>query len=85
MPEVDFLTQLQDDFKTQFHQEKSLLSFDEYLAVVQDKPQQSLRDAARYVRDLFDHFGTSEIQKPYATLTRFHSFSDLGFRIVKAL
>ena len=82
MSKVDFLAQLQDDFKTQFHKEKSLLSFDEYLTVVQNRPQSSLRDAAHYLRDIFDYFGTTDIQKPYGKLKRFQLFDQMFDQVV---
>ena len=32
------------------------------------------RDAARYVRDMFDHFGTRTVKKPWGELTRYRLF-----------
>src|SRR5690606_7432740 len=36
------------------------------------------RDAARYMRDLFDHYGTRSVEKPWGARTRFNLF-DLPF------
>lgn len=74
MSQLEMLSKLQDDFKTQFKREKSLLSFEEYLSILQEQPKLRLRDSAHYLKDVFDHFGKSEQEKPYATLKRYHLF-----------
>ncbi len=51
-----------------------VLSFDEYVDAVGARPRQLLRDAARYVRDMFDHYGTREVRRPWGVATRWRLF-----------
>ncbi|MCA9528172.1 MAG: serine protein kinase PrkA [Myxococcales bacterium] len=60
--------------RERFVAHKSLLSFAEYLAVVAADPAAQARDAARYIRDAFDYYGTSVVKRPYGTFTRYHLF-----------
>ena len=69
-----FLSRLRDDLQTRFDRERTLLSFQEYLEVVERAPLTQARDAATYTRDAFDFFGTSEVQRPYGAFTRYHLF-----------
>ncbi len=48
-----------DSSKSLFKQRKSLLTFADYLALVQKSPRALIRNSATYLRDVFDHFGTS--------------------------
>ena len=61
-----------DSSKLLFKQRKSLLTFADYLALVQKSPRALIRNSATYLRDVFDHFGTSG-----ETAGRFKIF-DLG-------
>lgn len=68
------LEELQQNTKNRFKQEKTILSFQEYLALFIENPKPQIRDTALYLKDVFDHFGTQIIQKPYGTLKRFRLF-----------
>ncbi|WP_437581214.1 PrkA family serine protein kinase [Sorangium sp. So ce887] len=57
-----------------FSEEQRVLSFQQYLELFASNPVRFGRDAARYVRDMFDHFGTRTIKKPWGELTRFQLF-----------
>ncbi|WP_437747252.1 serine protein kinase PrkA [Sorangium sp. So ce1504] len=57
-----------------FNEEQRVLSFQQYLELFASNPVRFGRDAARYVRDMFDHFGTRTIKKPWGELTRFQLF-----------
>jgi predicted Ser/Thr protein kinase len=64
--------------RERFEAEKRVLSFSEYLDEFAAHPWRHSRDAARYVRDCFAHYGTYEVVRPWAKLTRFRLF-DLEF------
>jgi serine protein kinase len=64
--------------RERFNADKRVLSFSEYLDEFAAHPWRHSRDAARYLRDCFDYYGTYEVQRPWGTLTRFKLF-DLEF------
>jgi predicted Ser/Thr protein kinase len=65
--------------RARFQLERRVLSFEEYLAAVRAAPYHHTRDAARYLRDCFDHFGTETISRAGAApITRYRLF-DLPF------
>ncbi len=68
------LDALQASVKERFLTEKRVLSFDEYLDEFLAHPFRHSRDAARYVHDCFDHFGSYELQVPWGTARRFRLF-----------
>lgn len=51
---IQFVDQL---VHKEFDANRRLLSFDEYLALVRERPSTQLRASARYVGDMMDHFG----------------------------
>jgi serine protein kinase len=57
-----------------FSEERRVLSFQQYLELFASDPVRFGRDAARYVRDMFDHFGTRTVKRPWGELTRFNLF-----------
>jgi serine protein kinase len=57
-----------------FREGRRVLSFQQYLELFAADPVRYGRDAARYVRDMFDHFGTREVKKPWGDLTRYRLF-----------
>jgi predicted Ser/Thr protein kinase len=57
-----------------FKEERRVLSFQQYLELFASDPVRYGRDAARYVRDMFDHFGTRPVKRPWGELTRFCLF-----------
>ncbi len=61
---------LQDRFKAS----KSVLSFREYLELFAEDPRRHGRDAATYVRDMFDHYGVETVDKPWGKVSRFRLF-----------
>ncbi len=64
--------------RERFEAEKRVLSFSEYLEEFALHPWRHTRDAARYLRDCFDHYGTYEVDQPAGKLQRFRLF-DLAF------
>src|SRR5215216_4498157 len=75
---LDDLARIAEQVERSFKEERRLLSFREYLALFATDPIRHSRDAARYVRDMFDHFGRVSADRPWGTLTRFSLF-DLPF------
>jgi len=51
-----------------------VLSFDEYFELWAKKPVPQSRDASRYLRDVFDHYGKEDVVHPWGTFTRFRLF-----------
>ncbi len=51
-----------------------MLSFAEYLALFAQSPAAFSRDASRYLRDAFDHFGVDEVERPWGTERRYRLF-----------
>jgi serine protein kinase len=68
------LEQVSAAVRERFMSEKRVLSFDEYLAEFFEHPLRHSRDAARYVRDCFDFFGSYEVITPLGKLRRFKLF-----------
>lgn len=64
--------------RDRFESQKRVLSFDEYLELFAADPWRYSRDAARYLRDCLDHFGTYEVDEPGAAAQRWRLF-DLEF------
>ncbi|MGB5222542.1 MAG: serine protein kinase PrkA, partial [Polyangiales bacterium] len=73
------LEAIREDVKARFEAQKRVLSFREYLALVQDHPRRHTRDAARYLKDSMDFFGSYEVQRPAGTRRRWKVFDlELG-------
>lgn len=74
----DRLAQIGAAVRDRFESEKRVLSFDEYLELFMQSPWRHSRDAARYLRDCLDWFGTYELDKPTGPVKRWRLF-DLEF------
>src|ERR1700754_3602159 len=68
------LDALQNSVRERFQAEKRVLSYEEYLDEFFAHPFRFTRDAARYVRDCFDYFGSYELQSPLGKRRRFRLF-----------
>ena len=53
---------------------RRVLSFSEYLDLFGTDPVRYARDASRYLRDCFDHFGTVVVEQPWGKFTRWRLF-----------
>ncbi len=62
----------------EFSEERRVLSFTEYMELVAGDPPRQCRDAARYLRDTFEHFGRATLKRPWGDVTRYKLF-DLGW------
>ena len=72
------LETIREEVKARFEAQKRVLSFGEYLELVQDNPRRHTRDAARYLKDCLDSFGSYEVERPTGNLKRWKLF-DLEF------
>lgn len=67
-----------ESVEKRFQKGRRVLSFSEYLDLLGTDPVRYARDASRYVRDAFDHYGTVKVDEPWGTYTRWKLF-DLAF------
>ena len=73
------LETIREDVKARFEAQKRVLSFREYLALVQENPRRYTRDAGRYLKDCMDFFGSYEVERPAGTRKRWKIFDlELG-------
>lgn len=72
------LARIADTVRGRFEAQKRVLSFEEYLDLVVEHPRRHTRDAARYLKDCFEHYGQYEVERPWGTVRRFRLF-DLPF------
>ncbi|MEZ4226766.1 MAG: serine protein kinase PrkA [Polyangiaceae bacterium] len=75
---LDQLGVIAERVQREFEEERRVLSFAEYLELFAQDPVRHSRDASRYIRDMFEHYGRSEVQRPWGTESRFRLF-DLPF------
>src|SRR4051812_35536309 len=75
---LEDLARIAEQVERSFKEERRLLSFREYLALFATDPVRHSRDAARYVRDMFDYFGRVTAERSWGSLSRFRLF-DLPF------
>ncbi len=71
LADMDHIAQ---EMERDFRKGNRILSFDEYLALFAAHPARLGRSAPKYVRDMFAHFGTRKVERPWGTLTRFKLF-----------
>jgi predicted Ser/Thr protein kinase len=57
-----------------FQAGRRVLSFSEFLDLFETDPVRYSRDASRYVRDVFDHYGVTQVQHPWGDFKRFRLF-----------
>ncbi|MDH4281176.1 MAG: serine protein kinase PrkA [Myxococcales bacterium] len=75
------LEKIRGEVKAQFEAQKRVLSFREYLELVQGNPRRHTRDAGRYLKDCMDFFGSYEVERPTGTLKRWKLFDlDFGYQ-----
>jgi serine protein kinase len=74
MSTKDFLKTSSHEIQSEFHERRTLLSFDEYLDAALKRPQSQIRNAAQYLKDAIDSFGSHELPHPTGVIRRFHIF-----------
>jgi serine protein kinase len=57
-----------------FRAGRRVLTFAEFLELFDADPVRYSRDASRYVRDVFDHYGKTTVRHPWGEFTRFSLF-----------
>jgi predicted Ser/Thr protein kinase len=75
---LDSLADAVEAVREDFQQEKRVLSFDAYLELFATNPTRYSRPAPEYLRDAFDHFGTTRLSEPWGEVQRYRLF-DLGW------
>src|SRR4051812_5006961 len=69
-----FLQLVGSEVSNDFVKNRSLLSFEEYLNLFMQEPRRQARNAAQYLRDVMDHFGTEQVPHPSGKIRRFKLF-----------
>ncbi len=64
--------------KGAFVENRSILSYEEYLGAFLEAPRLQARSSAQYLRDVLDHFGSEERDTPVGRVRRWRAF-DLPF------
>jgi predicted Ser/Thr protein kinase len=73
-----FLQDVGSTVSSDFQKNRSLLSFEEYLQLFSAAPRQQARNAAQYLKDAIDSFGTTQVPHPTGTIRRFKVFDALA-------
>ncbi len=63
-----------EQVESRFRGGRRVLTFAEFLEMFDREPVRHSRDASRYVRDVFDHFGKTTVTHPWGEFTRFNLF-----------
>ena len=69
-----YLQGIGTEVKNTFVQNRMLLSYDQYLELVEKEPARQARNAAQYLKDVFEYYGQVELRTPIGTLKRFRLF-----------
>lgn len=69
-----FLQDVGASVSSDFVKNRTILSFEEYLQLYLQSPQLQARNAAQYLRDCIDHFGSVEVSHPTGLIRRFQIF-----------
>jgi predicted Ser/Thr protein kinase len=72
------LSNLGTGVKSAFADNRTILSFEEYLGAFLEDPRRQARGAAQYLRDVMDHFGAEDRETPVGRVRRWRLF-DLEF------
>jgi len=70
----DIFAAVTDDNRARYEAHRTILSFAEYLDEVEAHPERHLRNAAGYLVDVVDHFGSATIDLPTGSRTRYKLF-----------
>ena len=73
-----YLQEVGAQVNADFVKNRSILSFEEYLSLFFNDPRGQARNAAQYLRDVMDHFGTETVAHPTGTIRRFKVFDATG-------
>src|SRR5581483_2411248 len=75
----DHLGRIGQEVRDTFMRNRRVMSFGEFFSLFESHPEQYSRNAAQYLKDVFDHFGTVEVKSlraphPGGSITRFRLF-----------
>jgi len=73
-----WLSQVGTGVKGAFVENRSILSFEEYLQAFGEAPRRHARSSVQYLRDVLDHFGAEDRETPVGKVRRWRIF-DLPF------
>src|SRR5580700_4706862 len=79
-----YIKSVAETVEKRFQRGRRVLSFSEYLELFATDPVRYSRDASRYLRDAFEHYGTTEVEYPWGKFTRWKVF-DLPWESTKPL
>src|SRR5262249_774554 len=68
------LQRIGQEVRESFGRNKRVMAFGEYYALFQSRPAQFARSASQYLKDVFDHFGTAQVETARGPLTRYKLF-----------
>ncbi|MBA3376609.1 MAG: serine protein kinase PrkA, partial [Actinobacteria bacterium] len=71
---VSQISAVAESVEKRFLKGRRVLAFSEYLDLFASDPVRFARDASRYVRDCFDHYGTKLVEQPWGKFTRWNLF-----------
>ncbi len=77
VPSVDvrsYLETLGKDVRDSFARDRTILAFDQYLDLFAQDPLRHSRNAAQYLKDVFDHWGAYDVETPVGKFRRFRLF-----------
>ena len=69
-----YLKTVGDQVRRAFLENKTILAFQEYMEAFFEAPRVHARDAAQYIRDCFDYYGTETLQRASGNVRRFKLF-----------
>lgn len=67
----DILNWIDQQVKDEFKKNRRVMSYDEYLLLVKERPEEQLRGSARYALDMMEHYGSQKLPNG---LTRYSLF-----------
>lgn len=70
----DLLANVADETRADYSSRRTILSFDQYLEEVTREPVRHLRNAAQYLYDCIEYFGSEQVDLPTGRFTRFRLF-----------
>jgi serine protein kinase len=71
---ADRIRAIAENVEKRYKTSRRVLSFAEYLDLFAADPVRHSRDASRYLRDAFDHYGTTLVRYPWGEFTRWRIF-----------
>ncbi len=69
-----WLATLSSEMRDGFARNRRVMSFAEYVGLLHKEMPRQVRSSAQYLRDVFDHFGTTRVRRPRGEATRFCLF-----------